>query len=497
MGKNKEGFKSELGACQLPEEFVSFLLKLLKAEPLKAKDLDTFIQQKPLPNVSANKKHEQYKKHTEEIESSILDIEYGGKTLHALKPIALAALAVPSADPFYTKLTPNKLTIKQLSTGAECEFHDATQTKLTPDEITIKQPPTDDDEYERNKPTLEAFNNFCKKIFPNIEMPTNKLSSSITILLPKSQATQGVSNWDLYNITDEIFSSPTSNEHTQNRSFRLAILLILLKQIRTKNKRSDKDNLTPELIERLSLPIKNVDDTFFALDDELTKKIVGEKDAKQNTLLNLMLRRDYRCSMDTFKVATVLRTRTNTSGKDLTAKDLAEFNRAEQGACWGLGYFLASFDGVAINIKLKRFDKYPMRNIIIAPKVMCDTLRQIQPYRSNYLTGSIEYIKDSDTFLHHKPYHSNKTPRIGKEPSSLQEPKTSIAKLLLGGAGSRSLEPHEYVLEETGIPGETKQVPLNKEPLETQELIHFPIYLPPFLRAQTFEDFVSKSPQRR
>lgn len=459
MDKIPLKLQQELASCGMPHTLVAFLLNLLRCEPLSEEDVVKFTKQKSIPNTNSDKSK------LGEIEGPVLVLKHEGTYRHALNNTA-SNLSPPGIDARYKEISPINLTIQQ--THTECKF----------DEL--------------------ALNAFYKQVFPNIESEKKSVKSTLTILLPMKQAVSGQSNWDLFNITDAIFDDNISDDIKEVRRFRLAILLTLLKTVKGKNKSRSDDKLSTELIDRLLLPIHKVDDVFIALIKALTDKIVGTDEAKANTLLNFELKGKNSYKMNSLNVVTV--SKTNNKNKDTKsetdAKDMAEVNRAEQGACWGLGFFLATLDGIAIKIELKKHNSYPVRNIIIAPKVITDTLKQVKPYRTNYLTGSIEYDEKENVFRHHKPYHSNKIPRIGSEPQLTRKPKTNIAKALLSEGDTNESLQDEGPWEKTEIPGVTKQVSRSRDTPAAESLIHFPIYLPPFRNSRTLKELISNLPQR-
>lgn len=446
MKNNFEQNKVERAACTLPRDLVSFLFRFLTFEDITPDEISTFTKQKSIPGAQVKEP---------EIES-ILELCFSGKLLHTLDTTAL--INKPQGIDFsFKKTKTKKLEIKQDPDEQTCKFDES------------------------------MLNAFYKDIFPNIQETTDEAKSTLTIFLPYNDNQKSLTTWHLFNITDEIFDSEVSDNLAKFKRLRLAILLILLKQIKAKNLKSEEDKLTLELIDRLRLPIKKFGDLFFALDDDLTKQIVGEDYAKENTLLNFILKKKDTFNMDTFRVVTVSNTKTTGTATNKKAKDLAELNRAEQGACWGLGYFLAALDGIAIKIDLDKSDKYPIRNIIIAPKVMSDTLKQIQPYQSNYLIGQMQFDKTKDTYLLNRPYHLNKKAVIKKDPTFPSKGLTSITHSLLSGSHATELPPDEIELVETQTPDVKKRLLKNKDD-EKNKLIYGPVYSPSFRNHITVEE---------
>lgn len=235
------------------------------------------------------------------------------------------------------------------------------------------------------------------KILPNYEADPANPTSSLTIFLPQAKEVKKVSEWHFYEIDDITTHTPTpSNEQLAN-NLRLAMLLALLNQISTNQAAKNFQKITYNATSKLLYSLKptqknnglilsdNIKKAFFSCytstvenyEKNKTKKQLENKENITSSNLELTIPFIPNITPPPPKMKAAILHSTQTQNR--TLHDLeTELDTHEANASQSICYFLAAFSGVIVNIKLPRDAAEPCENIIIAPTIFSDTVKQTQ-----------------------------------------------------------------------------------------------------------------------
>lgn len=246
-----------------------------------------------------------------------------------------------------------------------------------------------------------GFDKVMAKILPNYQGDVANAVSTISFFLPCAKELTTISKWRLFEISTDMLSreevtkiKSTQASEVLSNSLRFAVFLTLLRQLNTNLTAKNFQNITYQAVSQILTAISKDDPSQLTLSEHFNSvffewylKLEREsakaksdkyRDVKIQEINNLkfvlsMLPKN----APDMKAAIIHSTKTqNRARRDIELELEAQEANASQAIC----YFMAAMSGIIVNIKLPKNAQGKIENIIVAPQIFTDTVKQTQSF---------------------------------------------------------------------------------------------------------------------